>query len=358
MKKTYNNQNKKERILISIIIPVYNVGEFLIECLDSCINQDIGLNEYEIICVDDGSTDNSGLILDNYCAKYSNIKVFHKSNEGVSSSRNIGLKNALGDYIWFVDSDDFIQDNILGYIKNLLTRNKPDLLTANAYAFGDYTTGSPQLSEEEVKNKQKLKGIRTSKNDSMIFMHLFNRSIIVNKNLCFDKELITGEDSLFFFLFDANCGTRIEVSDVIYFYRRRAGSAVSINFENRIANRLHFISIFKNYYDKEFGDIKYSQILLFEAYTTLLYGIARMPRKEMKKNMTVLVEKQLFPLHSSYFRKSYMKHYKKRKTNGLYSRMFNYMFNRIYTNCGFWFIRTDKKLQNFKELLNKKRRRL
>ena len=94
---------------VSIIVPVYNVASYLSKCLDSCINQT--LYDIEIICVDDGSTDNSGELLDEYKAVDSRIQVIHKENGGLSSARNYGLDHANGDYIAFVDADDWIEEN-------------------------------------------------------------------------------------------------------------------------------------------------------------------------------------------------------------------------------------------------------
>ena len=91
---------------ISVIVPVYNAEEFLPQCLDSILAQT--LTELEIICIDDGSPDNSGKILDDYAKKDNRIIVIHQNNGGVSLARNTGIKNAAGKYIGFVDPDDWI----------------------------------------------------------------------------------------------------------------------------------------------------------------------------------------------------------------------------------------------------------
>lgn len=91
---------------VSIIIPVYNVEQYLPKCIESCVNQT--LKEIEIILVNDGSTDNSGKICDEYAANHSNIKVMHITNAGVSNARNIGIIVSTGEYIMFLDSDDWI----------------------------------------------------------------------------------------------------------------------------------------------------------------------------------------------------------------------------------------------------------
>ena len=101
---------------VSVIVPVYNVEDYIRECLDSLINQT--LTDIEIILVDDGSKDLSGTICDEYAKKDCRIKVIHKENGGQSSARNAGLKVSTGEYILFVDSDDYIVENTLETLLN------------------------------------------------------------------------------------------------------------------------------------------------------------------------------------------------------------------------------------------------
>ena len=102
---------KNEKLpLLSIIVPVYNVQDYLEECCNSIINQKY-LN-IEILLIDDGSTDNSGEICDYFGEKYSNIRVFHRENEGLAATRNFGIAQAQGQYLGFVDSDDWIYENM------------------------------------------------------------------------------------------------------------------------------------------------------------------------------------------------------------------------------------------------------
>lgn len=95
-----------KKIKVSVIVPVYNVEEYLARCLDSLVNQ--SLKDIEIIVVNDGSPDNSQKIIDNYCKKYKNIKSFIKENGGLSDARNFGIEKAQGEYIAFLDSDDYV----------------------------------------------------------------------------------------------------------------------------------------------------------------------------------------------------------------------------------------------------------
>lgn len=115
---------------LSIILPVYKVEKYLRKCLDSCLHQDMRSEDYEIICVNDGSPDNCDQILDEYVAKNSNVRVITQENQGLSMARNNGLAVAKGEYVWFVDSDDWIEENCLSGINKSLEK-KTDILQIN-----------------------------------------------------------------------------------------------------------------------------------------------------------------------------------------------------------------------------------
>ena len=106
-------------MLISVIIPVFNVSGYLARCVESVCNQTY--KDIEIILVDDGSTDNSLDICNQMQKKYSTIRVFHKENGGLSSARNMGLDNARGEYICFIDSDDWIEPDFCSYLVDMAT---------------------------------------------------------------------------------------------------------------------------------------------------------------------------------------------------------------------------------------------
>lgn len=115
--------------LISVIIPIYNREEYLETCINSVIDQiDVAT---EIILIDDGSVDNSGLICDDYAQKHSNIKVVHTKNHGLSQARNIGLETACGDYVFFLDSDDSLVPDALISLQNALEKNNADYCVGN-----------------------------------------------------------------------------------------------------------------------------------------------------------------------------------------------------------------------------------
>lgn len=117
-------------VKLSIIVPIYNVEQYLHKCVDSLLNQDISLSEYEIILVDDESPDMCPKICDDYAAAYENIQVVHRKNGGLSAARNSGIEVATGKYIMFVDSDDYIEPNVLS---GLLAQAEQDNLDVLRY---------------------------------------------------------------------------------------------------------------------------------------------------------------------------------------------------------------------------------
>lgn len=117
---------------ISVTVPVYNVEKYLERCLNTIINQTFNL-DYEIICVDDGSTDKSGEILNRYAKKYSKIKVIHQENQGLSVARNTAMEYVTGKYTMFVDSDDFIANNALEGLYNFAQNHHSDLVIFDFY---------------------------------------------------------------------------------------------------------------------------------------------------------------------------------------------------------------------------------
>jgi glycosyltransferase involved in cell wall biosynthesis len=116
------------KMKLSIIVPVYNVADYLPKCLDSLLAQDLPQNEYEIIEVNDGSTDDSGVIAQQYADKYPNITLINQANQGLSVARNTGIKQAKGDYIQFVDSDDYLEENVLGGLMKQVVKDNLDVL--------------------------------------------------------------------------------------------------------------------------------------------------------------------------------------------------------------------------------------
>lgn len=136
IKDTNIEIDEQENIeIFSIIIPIYNTQEYLEKCIDSCLNQSFDKECYEIILINDGSTDSSQKIIDVYSQRYKNIRVSAQQNQGLSVARNNGIKIARGQYIWFVDSDDWIDHNSLDMMHRVIAENNPDMVAFGAKNF-------------------------------------------------------------------------------------------------------------------------------------------------------------------------------------------------------------------------------
>lgn len=184
--------------LISIIIPIYKTEMYLNRCLDSVINQTY--KNIEIILVDDGSPDSCGKICDEYAIKDSRIRVFHKENGGVSSARNLGILEANGEFIAFIDSDDYVELDFISYLYKLIKDYKVDMSICG-YCFHDgerkqYTIGNENLLSKEAALKQLF--YRTSY-QGFLCNKLFSKKVITDNNLWLNESITICEDLLFVF---------------------------------------------------------------------------------------------------------------------------------------------------------------
>lgn len=181
---------------VSVIIPIYNVGTYLRDCLESVINQTY--NNMEIICIDDGSTDDSGKICDEYAKKDSRIRVIHKENGGVSSARNTGLKASTGDYVTFIDSDDYVEPD---YIQMLYQgMDNVDAVTCGRRIMQNGVELDREYPQDRIylTNQQIKEAYQAKKNLYRFFrnpLKMYRRSVICD--LRFDESLTMGEDIVF-----------------------------------------------------------------------------------------------------------------------------------------------------------------
>jgi glycosyltransferase involved in cell wall biosynthesis len=150
---------------LSIIIPVYNVEKYISKCLTSAINQGIDPNDYEIIIVNDGSTDGSYKIAEHFATLYTHVKLIDKENGGVSSARNVGLNLAAGKYVYFLDSDDFLISNSFKKIIETCESHNLDVLTFESSSFSSAASTDNSISTntnfDTSSNQEKLSDVTT-----------------------------------------------------------------------------------------------------------------------------------------------------------------------------------------------------
>lgn len=210
-------------MMLSIIIPVYNVEKYLGNCIDSILNQ--SSNDWELILVDDGSTDLSGVICDEYAKKNDRIRVIHKQNNGASAARNVGISLANGDLISFVDADDIVSPLYCQTIVDSM--NDTDLLYFGNRCFGlgmceeehSPVACSVQGSLEVEKALLQLKQCSDFEYFGYTWNKCFSRDIIVRNDICFEEGLSYREDDLFTSQYCRHISSMSVTDDVIYSYR-------------------------------------------------------------------------------------------------------------------------------------------
>ena len=215
---------------ISIIIPVYNSSKYIKSCLDSILNQTF--KNFEVIIIDDGSTDNSYDILKEYSTKNTSIKLFKNSNHGVSFTRNYGISLAQADYLCFIDSDDWIDENYLENFYNVIQLN-PEIdyiVQGIKYDWGnDKTKELFSYKEIIIKETEIANSIVDYKllHNGCPVAKLFKRSIIEKKKLRFNENICMHEDHIFVLDYFLEIKNIYLLSNTSYHYRRSMDDSLS-----------------------------------------------------------------------------------------------------------------------------------
>ncbi len=209
---------------VSIIVPVYNVEEYLVKCLDSLVSQT--LKEIEIICINDGSTDNSLEILNTFAQKDSRIIIINKQNEGVSAARNIGLDISNGEYIMFVDSDDYLEIQTCQTVYEKIKNENSDLLIFNYFSVTQNTKKISAELDNILTNKFSFKQCPDSffYTATSVWGKLYKNKDLGN----FNTRLKKGEDTVFFWIYCLRNNPIISILNIpLYNYRIRNNGAMS-----------------------------------------------------------------------------------------------------------------------------------
>ena len=241
------------KIKVSVIVPVFNVEEYLSTSLDSILNQT--LKDIEIICINDGSTDASLDILENYAKKDARIKIISKKNEGQGIARNIGLDNAQGEFIAFVDSDDFIKEDMLEKSYKKSVSKNLDLVMYKVSSFDNetheindnlwyYSLKCFDGFEKEIFNNSDTKKF-THLISVTPFNKLYKRSFIEKNNIRFPDKYIF-EDEVFFYNVYLKAKRISLIDENLYYYRtNRKGSTVSNNSDKDYTDVVHIFRLIR-----------------------------------------------------------------------------------------------------------------
>ena len=224
----------EKRVAVSVIIPIYNTEKYLQDCLDSIEKQT--LNDIEVILVNDGSTDGSEIIANEYCQRNNNFKLINQKNAGLSAARNAGIDEAHGEYVYFLDSDDYIAEDAIETLYSKAEKENLDILKFPAYIFEedhkDYVwlrkTGYLQsgLYPDVYNGLQFYKQIiRNNDYDPSCCLIFIKKSLIDDRNVRFLHGVIH-EDNLFFFEIITLC-ERIGVLNKPLYYRRIRNESIT-----------------------------------------------------------------------------------------------------------------------------------
>lgn len=254
---------------ISLIIPVYNTEKFLAEALKSVESQTF--KDFEAIIINDGSTDNSGKIIDSFAAKNKSFRVINQDNKGLSAARNAGIKAATGQYIAFFDSDDYLSPDFLKELYKLASENQADIAYCNFYIYKNksgFTSYMPFTAKSGVYSRKKAlnKLILDITMHHFAWNKLFSRSLFTENCIEFPDmyyEDIATCPRLFF------CANKIAVtSKALYYYRRHDDSIISLMTDEKINDLILSFGINRNFLEEKNIYKKYK--LTFKTYALRL----------------------------------------------------------------------------------------
>ena len=217
-------------VKISVIVPVYNTEAYLSRAIDSILAQ--SFEDFELILIDDGSTDSSSTICDDYCGKDSRVRVVHNENQGVSAARNCGIDMATGDWVTFIDSDDYVLPEYLQNLYDNSQKYNSDFVMTGIVRVHENNPDDKVIREwhELVVDKndiEKLYEENILQYQKGPVIKLFKNEILKKSGVRFDARLSRGEDALFVYSYLLHCNVLSVAPGAYYYYCLRDGSLMS-----------------------------------------------------------------------------------------------------------------------------------
>lgn len=332
--------------LVSIIIPVYNVDKYLSRCVESVLNQTY--MNFELLLINDGSTDSSGAICDYYAAKDSRIIVCHEKNEGVSITRNKGIKKSIGKYLTFIDSDDWVEND---YIESFfLDKESENVDLIIQGLFSDYGGGkiithfSYENSFVNLENESQKIIKYNLFHDGCPVAKLFKKDIVENNNLYFDSRLNLHEDHIFILNYYLYCSKILLSSNIGYHYMRDQTFSSLTNKIQPYEKLFLASDLFFQVYKKLF---ELFQIKNEEYIADLLthYGLGQRLRAVFniyKQNVDYKRRKEIILKEKIKYKTLFVRYYKTKT-------FFRFLFYYIYIYTPFYFFDFLLKILYFKK---------
>ena len=285
----------------SLILPVYNVEKFIGDCLDSLLDQDISRQEYEIICVNDGSSDQSSQEIKKYMACYSNIKLIEQENTGVCAARNRGLEHAAGEYVWFIDPDDMIVSKCLGKIYKYMKQEGADIFEFEYKICAENDRFESKSVVFEIDGFNKLDASGSG------WQYVCSLAYLKQNQIIWNEKLSYGEDYLWAFQVKYRNHKSLYTNVALYVYRQRQGSAMHSVDSEKIKKHMNDMAILYTIYEEEhkrcdnenlgegiLKNIRQRQQLCAES---VLYNLLKLKydSRTLNQELRVLKKKGIYP---------------------------------------------------------------
>lgn len=267
--------------IVSIIVPIYKVEPYIRQCINSILNQTY--KNLEIILVDDGSPDDCGMICDEYAQKDTRIKVIHKENGGLSSARNAGLEVAKGDFIAFIDSDDYVSENFIKILYDLCIKNNADIAECDFIKF--------EIEPEELLKKEKIEKFTALEMQERIYSNDYVRTIVVwnklyrrevYKDLRFPDGKINEDEFTTYKAFDKCNKGIVTTNQELYYYRYNENSIMGRKFNAKRLDALDAFEERKEYYREKAYTELYEKTV--EKYQNILKTYYLLTKKYIKSS--------------------------------------------------------------------------
>lgn len=305
---------------ISVLIPIYNTAKYLRECLDSLINQTI--KDIEFICLNDGSTDESSSILEEYCAKDKRIKVINKKNSGYGHTMNIGLSTAQGEYIGIVESDDFVKNTMYENLYKIAQKFNADIVKSDFYHYSTQKNMArkagiiAKFSANKIVNIQKMPNI--VKIQPSIWSAVYKKEFLNNNNINFlQTEGASYQDTSF--SFKALCkGKRTILTTEAYLYYRIDNENSSVNSIDKIFSICREFDEIDNFLNSnsEIKEIVNAQKLI-KQYSAYMWNLKRINEKFRSDFITSFSNTFKKYLKNNEIDKQFYKKYSKKTINDI-----------------------------------------
>lgn len=273
---------------ISVIVPVYNVEKYLCKCIDSILCQTFA--DFEVLLIDDGSSDRSGIICNEYSLKDSRVRVFHQENKGVCAARNLGLEMKIAPWFTFIDSDDYVSPNYLSNLISMATNGSEIDLIQSSHIVKDSCIEMPQrcVNNRIITNDM---GVILKKIRGLCCCKLFKTSIERTFQIRFDIGISIAEDLCFVLNYLKHVSLVCFTEDIDYYYVIREGSATKINHKPEVLYKqfhleFELITELNNIYQISEQTMSYRKALLAKSlmnYISSLY----LDKTQIKKHESI-----------------------------------------------------------------------